>query len=108
LGAITEREIAFLQAIQGNLDTAQSPAQVAAILRDVQTRRREFREERLRIVNGGQPAATPAAPAPEQQGAITPQAIQGMSPTELAQFVATNDLAALPDEVLQAIIERGE
>jgi hypothetical protein len=31
-----------------------------------------------------------------------------MSPTELSQFVATNDLAALPDEVLQAIIAKGE
>ena len=52
LGQVTEREIAFLQAIQGNLDAAQSPSQLAQVLRDIQSRRREFAEERRRILAG--------------------------------------------------------
>lgn len=52
LGQVSEREIAFLQAIQGNLDAAQSPEQLAEVLTEIQTRRREFAAERQRILRG--------------------------------------------------------
>lgn len=49
LGQVTEREIAFLQAIQGNLDTAQSPAQLLQVMKNIRARRAEFAAERRRI-----------------------------------------------------------
>lgn len=53
LGQVTERELAFLQAVQGNLDAAQSPAQLMEILKDIRARRLEFQAERERIMRGG-------------------------------------------------------
>lgn len=67
LGQVTEREIAYLQAIQGNLDTAQSPEQLANILREIQQRRRDFREERARIRSGGEPQATQQQASPQAE-----------------------------------------
>ncbi len=60
LGQVTERELAFLQAAAGNLDTAQSPEQLAEVLREIKTRRAEFAEERRRIMAGE--AATQKVP----------------------------------------------
>ena len=53
LGQITEREIAFLQAIQGNLDTAQSPDQLRDVLVEIKEGRERFRQERMRIIAAG-------------------------------------------------------
>jgi len=58
LGQVSEREIAFLQAIQGNLDAAQSPQQLLEVLREIKTRRAQFKAERERILNGGNAAST--------------------------------------------------
>ena len=40
-----ERELAFLQSVEANLDTAQSPEQLKTILADLQKRRAEFQAE---------------------------------------------------------------
>lgn len=50
LGSVTERELAFLQATQGSLDTAQSPERLKEILRDIKVRRAQFADERRRIM----------------------------------------------------------
>lgn len=65
LGQVTERELAFLQAAQGNLDQAQTPEQLKAVLADIQKRRREFSEARRRAyeIDFGQPAPK-AGPEP--------------------------------------------
>lgn len=63
LGQVTERELAYLQAIQGSLDQEQSSEQLLATLRDIKARRAEFSAERRRIMAGqGQVAPTNAAP----------------------------------------------
>lgn len=53
LGQVSEREIAFLQAIEGNLDTAQSPEQLLEVLKEIKTRRAQFAQERAEIMAGG-------------------------------------------------------
>lgn len=55
LGQVSEREIAFLQAMQGNLDAAQSPEQLMQVLKEIKQRRADFRAERMRIMKGEQP-----------------------------------------------------
>lgn len=63
---------------------------------------------------GAQPSPRPAQPAtnangPVVQGNVTPQSIMQMTPMQLAEFMSTTtDLSVLPDEVLEAIIARGE
>ena len=86
LGQVTERELAFLQAVQGNLDAAQSPEQVRRILVEVQTRRRQFREERERIMRGGASAA-------------------GFSGASMQDLMAV-DLSTLPADQLDAWEQR--
>ena len=60
LGQVTEREIAFLQAIQGNLDAAQSPEQLKAVLVEIRDRRAQFDQERAAIMGKNQTAAQAA------------------------------------------------
>lgn len=60
LGQVTEREIAFLQAIQGNLDAAQSPEQLLSVLKEIKKRRAEFAAEREAIMAKDQTAAQAA------------------------------------------------
>lgn len=50
LGQVSEKEIAFLQAMQGNLDAAQSPEELMDVLKGIKKRRAEFRAERMRIM----------------------------------------------------------
>lgn len=69
LGQVTEREIAFLQAVEGNLDAAQSPEQLLRVLREIQTRRREFAAERQRIMGGG----SQAPGSDSQPGSLPPE-----------------------------------
>lgn len=52
LGQVSNQEINFLQAVQGNLDSAQSVDRLMEILVEMQQRRREFAEERRRILGG--------------------------------------------------------
>ena len=63
LGQVSEREIAFLQAMQGNLDSAQSPDQLMQVLREIKERRAQFRSERERIM-GREPS--PSQPLTEE------------------------------------------
>lgn len=60
LGQVSEREIAFLQAMQGNLDASQSPEQLAKVLTEIQDGRRKFAAERERIMSG-EPDYSPEA-----------------------------------------------
>lgn len=60
LGQVTEREIAFLQAVMGNLDTGQSPEQLLSVLRDIKKRRAEFRKERMRVLRGPTAQSVPS------------------------------------------------
>ncbi|WP_171172597.1 hypothetical protein [Ruegeria sp. HKCCA0370] len=60
LGQVTEREIAFLQAIQGNLDAAQSPERLLSVLKEIKKRRAEFAAERQAIMAKDQTAAQAA------------------------------------------------
>lgn len=53
LGQVSEREINFLQAMQGNLDAAQSPEQLMKVLQEIQSTRREFARQRREILGGG-------------------------------------------------------
>lgn len=93
LGQVTEREIAFLQAIQGNLDTAQSPEQLESVLRQIRDRRAEFRAERMRIMGQAeQSSQASASPATD---------FSAMSEIDLMQV----DLSTLSNEDLQAYID---
>lgn len=89
LGQVTEKEIAFLQAMQGNLDAAQSPQQLAEVLQEIQKRRKEFAQQRLDILQGGAP-----------QGGGGAASFQDMSPSDLSQV----DLQSLSDEELDAYL----
>lgn len=60
LGQVSEREIAFLQAIQGNLDAAQSPEQLLEVLKEIKKRREEFAAEREAIMAQNFTATTAA------------------------------------------------
>lgn len=52
LGQVTERELAYLQSVQGSLDQARGPEELAATLREIQQRREAFRREREQIMSG--------------------------------------------------------
>lgn len=48
------------------------------------------------------------ASGPAIEGPMTAQSVAAMSPMQLAEVLATVDLTTLPDDVLEAIIARGE
>lgn len=88
LGAVTEKEIAFLQAIQGNLDAAQSPAQLKSVLQEIKDRRAEFAAERGRILSKNQTAAQAADLQDRVRGMPN---FQQMSDEELDAFIRENE-----------------
>jgi hypothetical protein len=110
LGSITERELSQLQAVLGSLTLEQSPAQLRENIERLERIYTGIAEKAAAYPNasdfGFADAAQSATPAGDQ--AITPQAIMQMTPQAYADWATTADFGSLPDEVLQAIIERGE
>lgn len=103
LGQVTERELAFLQAVQANLDQAQSPEELRRVLVELQTRRAEFRAERMRIMGGGQAEA----PAPDQSGS-TPD-FSTMDVRAIQDYATNNGgFGALPPNVMGPLRARLE
>ncbi|KIC39357.1 hypothetical protein [Leisingera sp. ANG-M7] len=88
LGAVTEKEIAFLQAIQGNLDAAQSPARLRSVLQEIKDRRAEFAAERERILSKNQTAAQAAELQDRVRGMPN---FQTMTDDELDAFIRENE-----------------
>ena len=87
LGQVSEREIDFLQSIQGNLDTAQSPEQLMAILMEIKTRMAGFRSERERIM--AQNFTAKQAGELSQRGRDIPD-FGAMSDEQLDAWIAEN------------------
>jgi hypothetical protein len=79
LGQVTERELAFLQAVEGSLDQSQSPSELMSNLRRI-------RESAAKIMsdNGGGPAgAAPAASESPAPSRAAPRGRAGFSATEV-------------------------
>lgn len=64
LGQVTERELAFLQAIQGTIDQAASPESLVQVLKEIKAARQEFARQRAEIMSG---AAAPQDSQPQAQ-----------------------------------------
>lgn len=98
LGQVTERELAFLQSVEANLDTAQSPEQLIKILTELRDRRAEFKAERDRIMGGGGGESPQGEEAPQGETGGMPQSFIDYYSTRYPDDDPSTVWEFIPDE----------